>query len=192
MDEQVVISEAVPGAIRRSLEHSAVLAAELESRAGISFDELLDRGDPDDRAESEVTLGELVTAARHGHRGMEVLRVAASWHRLQPNQKASGAALVQVSRQRGTSRAPKGRRARANHAASRGDPDREPPLTRLQRGRLAISEARRAVLTAAGDRRGCSSCERYLVRDEFRAGRRVCRSCESLARAGRRRRAQTA
>jgi hypothetical protein len=90
---------------------------------------------------------------------------------------------------RGTSRATRDRGGSRSKGTSRGDPDREPepPLTRLQQWRLAISDAVRAHVEQL-DRDECASCTRYLPREEFRPGRRVCTSCEIRARVKRRQR----
>jgi hypothetical protein len=94
------------------------------------------------------------------------------------------------AQRRGTSRATKRRRRHSagSKGSSRGDPDSEPPLTRLQRARLAISDARRAALEQrllAGIRE-CVGCRLDHPADEFRSGRRVCRRCETMARLERR------
>jgi hypothetical protein len=90
---------------------------------------------------------------------------------------------------RGTSRAVKNRGGSRSKSASRGDPDPEPPLTRLQLWRLAISEAVRVrVEQIDRDYRECASCLLDVPRGEFRPGRRVCSSCEDAARSERRQR----
>jgi hypothetical protein len=67
--------------------------------------------------------------------------------------------------------------------AAGGDSDREPPLTWLQLARLAVSRERRARL--GPEWRECSGCLREQEPEEFRPGRRLCRSCESEARLAR-------
>jgi hypothetical protein len=67
------------------------------------------------------------------------------------------------------------------------DEPSEPPLTRLQVWRLAISDAARArAARLEREYRECAGCLLDVPRDEFRPGRRVCRSCEVAARIERR------
>jgi hypothetical protein len=148
------------------------------------------RAEEKNPAVRDLTLDEVQAAYDRGFEGEAIYHAAVTMKQQAVAfdslpAKSSSSRVVTASR--GTSRERRNPSSRAGRkSGSRSDPDREPPpppLTRLQRVRLAISDARRARL-GPDDWRECPGCLREFEPTEFRS-RRICRSCESKARLAR-------
>jgi hypothetical protein len=174
-----------------------------EQVLGFSYDDLLDRIDCDDPRYGKLTMADIVRAGDEGYRGMEAVHAAArrkSDALATTNGRQQTTARVAVrpaAHGKGTTRAARSRRVSSTGSSSRGsrgsprssDDPSEPPLTRLQLWRLAISEAVRVRIEQfERDGRECGGCGTWNAEEDFRPGRRVCTSCETEARIERRQR----